>query len=79
MASRRYKRFWMGFRNRYEGFKSLMRECVCAPPHIQRYLFKISGCLLDDLHIDVTPVSFDELNQSGAIQYRSLDRDWWIG
>ena len=41
------------------------RECVCAPPHVQRYLSKISGLLLDriDLHIEVTPVSFDELNQ----------------
>ena len=42
-----------------------MRECVCAPPHVQRYLSKISGPLLDriDLHIEVTPVSFDELNK----------------
>ena len=42
-----------------------MHECVCAPPHVQRYLSKISGPLLDriDLHIEVTPVSFDELNQ----------------
>ena len=41
------------------------RECVCAPPQVQRYLSKISGPLLDriDLHIEVTPVSFDELNQ----------------
>ena len=32
-------------------------ECVCAPPHVQRYLSKISGPLLDriDLHIEVTP------------------------
>jgi magnesium chelatase family protein len=42
-----------------------MRECVCAPPHVQRYLARISGPLLDriDLHIEVTPVSFDELNR----------------
>ncbi len=41
-----------------------VRECVCAPPQVQRYLSKISGPLLDriDLHIDVTPVSFDELS-----------------
>lgn len=38
--------------------------CVCAPAQVQRYLSKISGPLLDriDLHIEVAPVSFDELN-----------------
>ena len=42
-----------------------MRECVCAPPQVQRYLSKISGPLLDriDLHVEVTPVSFEELNR----------------
>ena len=41
------------------------RTCVCAPPQVQRYLSKISGPLLDriDLHIEVTPVSFDELDR----------------
>lgn len=40
------------------------RECVCAPPQVQRYLSKISGPLMDriDLHIEVTPVPFDELH-----------------
>ncbi|MEL6733957.1 MAG: ATP-binding protein, partial [Bacteroidota bacterium] len=39
------------------------RECVCGPPQVQRYLSKISGPLLDriDLHIEVTPVKFEEL------------------
>ena len=39
------------------------KECVCAPGVVQRYLNKISGPLLDriDLHVEVTPVSFDEL------------------
>lgn len=42
-----------------------MRKCVCAPPHVQRYLSRISGPLMDriDLHIEVTPVPFDELNR----------------
>ena len=42
-----------------------LRQCVCTPPQVQRYLSKISGPLLDriDLHIEVTPVSFDELNK----------------
>lgn len=39
------------------------RECICAPQQVHRYLGKISGPLLDriDLHIEVTPVDFDEL------------------
>ncbi len=39
------------------------KECVCAPGVVQKYLNKISGPLLDriDLHVEVTPVSFDEL------------------
>lgn len=39
------------------------KECVCAPGIVQKYLNKISGPLLDriDLHVEVTPVSFDEL------------------
>ena len=39
------------------------KDCVCAPGVVQRYLNKISGPLLDriDLHVEVTPVSFDEM------------------
>ncbi|MDX2284078.1 MAG: YifB family Mg chelatase-like AAA ATPase [Bacteroidia bacterium] len=39
------------------------KECVCAPPQVQRYLSRISGPLLDriDLHIEVTPVPFEDL------------------
>ena len=39
------------------------KECVCAPGVVQKYLNKISGPLLDriDLHVEVTPVSFNEL------------------
>jgi magnesium chelatase family protein len=39
------------------------KECVCAPGVVQRYLNKISGPLLDriDIHVEVTPVSFDEM------------------
>jgi magnesium chelatase family protein len=42
------------------------KECVCGPGLVQRYLNKISGPLLDriDIHIEVTPVSFDELANS---------------
>ncbi len=39
------------------------KECVCGPGVVKRYLSKISGPLLDriDLHVEVTPVSYDEL------------------
>lgn len=39
------------------------KECVCGPGIVQRYLGKISGPLLDriDLHVEVVPVSFDEM------------------
>jgi magnesium chelatase family protein len=39
------------------------KDCVCAKGVVQNYLNKISGPLLDriDLHVEVTPVSFDEL------------------
>ena len=40
------------------------QECVCSPGHVQRYLGRISGPLMDriDLHLDVSPVPFDELS-----------------
>lgn len=39
------------------------KECICAPGVVQKYLSKISGPLLDriDLHVEVTPVNFEEL------------------
>jgi magnesium chelatase family protein len=39
------------------------KECVCAPGIVQRYLNKVSGPLLDriDLHVEVTPVSFEQM------------------
>lgn len=39
------------------------KQCVCGPGVVQKYLNKISGPLLDriDLHLEVTPVSFDKL------------------
>jgi magnesium chelatase family protein len=40
------------------------KECVCPPGTVKKYLNKISGPLLDriDLHVEVTPVSVDELS-----------------
>jgi magnesium chelatase family protein len=39
------------------------KECICPPGAVQKYLAKISGPLLDriDLHVEVTPVNFNEL------------------
>jgi len=40
------------------------KECSCPPGAVQKYLNKISGPLLDriDLHVEVTPVPFNELS-----------------
>jgi magnesium chelatase family protein len=39
------------------------KDCSCGPGVVQKYLNRISGPLLDriDLHVEVTPVSFDDL------------------
>ena len=39
------------------------KDCTCPPGVVAKYLNKISGPLLDriDLHIEVTPVSFDQI------------------
>ncbi len=40
------------------------KECVCGPGIVKKYLSKVSGPLLDriDLHVEVTPVGYDELS-----------------
>ena len=45
-------------------FNHPTKECMCPPGLVQKYLNKISGPLLDriDLHVEVTPVSFDEMS-----------------
>lgn len=56
------------------------RECSCPPGAVQKYLNKVSGPLLDriDLHVEVTPVSFNELaavrkqEDSAAIRERVI-------
>lgn len=42
------------------------KECICGPGVVQKYLSKISGPLLDriDLHVEVTPVNFNELTSA---------------
>lgn len=43
------------------------KECTCPPGAVQKYLNKVSGPLLDriDLHVEVTPVAFNELSAQG--------------
>lgn len=40
------------------------KDCICPPGVVQKYLSRVSGPLLDriDLHIEVTPVNYDELS-----------------
>lgn len=40
------------------------KDCTCPAGAVQKYLNKVSGPLLDriDLHVEVTPVPFNELN-----------------
>jgi magnesium chelatase family protein len=42
------------------------KDCVCGPGVVQKYLNKISGPLLDriDLHVEVTPVKFEQLSSN---------------
>ena len=49
------------------------KECTCPPGAVQKYLNKISGPLLDriDLHVEVTPVAFSELQSTQ--QYEKSD------
>ena len=51
------------------------KECVCGPGIVKRYLNKISGPLMDriDLHVEVTPVSYDELSTHERPQETSKD------
>lgn len=56
------------------------KDCSCPPGAVHKYLNKISGPLLDriDLHVEVTPVPFNELSQkaigenSAAIRARVI-------
>ena len=46
------------------------KDCVCGPGIVHRYLSKISGPLLDriDLHVEVVPVSFDEMTANRKVE-----------
>lgn len=53
------------------------KECVCPPGSVQKYLNKVSGPLLDriDLHVEVTPVSFDELSSTRKTETSATIRE----
>lgn len=53
------------------------KECMCAPQVVHRYLNKISGPLLDriDLHVEVTPVDFEQLSDKRVSESSSQVRD----
>lgn len=53
------------------------KECVCPPGVVQKYLSKISGPLLDriDLHVEVTPVNFNELASDRPAEKSELIRE----
>lgn len=42
------------------------KDCTCPPGTVEKYLNRISGPLLDriDLHVEVTPVSFDQISSN---------------
>ncbi|MGY6522837.1 MAG: YifB family Mg chelatase-like AAA ATPase [Mongoliitalea sp.] len=53
------------------------KECVCGPGIVQRYLNKVSGPLLDriDLHVEVTPVKFDEMTSTRKTEPSNMIRE----
>jgi magnesium chelatase family protein len=60
-----------GFHNHPE------KECMCSPGMVQKYLNRISGPLLDriDIHIEVVPVKYDKLSDSGKIEKSAVVRE----
>lgn len=52
-----------------------IKKCVCHGDAVQRYLNKVSGPLLDriDLHVEVTPVDYEELLTRPSSEVNSKD------
>ncbi len=57
------------------------KDCVCSPDQVNRYLNKVSGPLMDriDLHVEVTPVSFDEMASTRKREESKTIRERVIG
>jgi magnesium chelatase family protein len=60
-----------GFHNHPE------KECMCSTSMVQKYLNRISGPLLDriDIHIEVVPVNYDKLSDTGKTESSSVVRE----
>lgn len=58
-------------------FNDPVKECTCTPIAIKKYLSKISGPLLDriDLHIEVSPVKYSELEAESRGEPSSTIKD----
>lgn len=52
-------------------------ECTCKPGTVEQYLNRISGPILDriDLHVEVTPVPFDDLTKIKTGESSSVVRE----
>ncbi|WP_158796383.1 YifB family Mg chelatase-like AAA ATPase [Pedobacter sp. L105] len=53
------------------------KECSCSPGIVQKYLSRISGPLIDriDLHVEVTPVNFNELSSLTPAESSAVIRE----
>ena len=53
------------------------RPCVCTGNAVHKYLGRISGPMLDriDLHVEVPPVNYDELNSSAGEESSAAIRE----
>ena len=53
------------------------KECVCSPGIVKSYLNRISGPLMDriDLHVEVTPVPFEDLSSAPPGEKSDFVRD----
>ncbi|MGI2299272.1 YifB family Mg chelatase-like AAA ATPase [Candidatus Cardinium hertigii] len=53
------------------------KPCMCSTVHVQRYLNKVSGPLLDriDLHVEVVPILFETLTASKKNEASHLIRE----
>ena len=60
-----------GFHNHPE------KECMCSAGMVQKYLNRISGPLLDriDIHIEVVPVNYEKLSDSGKTESSAVVRE----
>ncbi len=60
-----------GFHNHPE------KDCMCSTGMVQKYLNRISGPLLDriDIHIEVVPVKYDKLADSGRTEKSAVVRE----